>query len=98
MGDAWIEQATFSVSRNCDTASPIALAPQPGIEPGTKRLTVVRSTAELLWNVALNAGQTFTRKGFKGTDLMGTLSEAGGVSLLYPGKHLAGTLNDYIRT
>ena len=27
MGDAWIEQAIFSVSRNCDTASPIALSP-----------------------------------------------------------------------
>jgi len=74
MGDAWIEQAIFSVSRNCDTASPIAL-------------------------VARIVGQTFTRRGyFKGTDLMDTLSAAGGVSILYPGKHLAGTLNDYIRT
>jgi len=48
--------------------------------------------------VARIVGQTFIRKGFKGTDLMDTLSAAGGVSLLYPGKHLAGTLNDHIRT
>ena len=32
------------------TAELIALAPQPGFEPGTNRLTVDSSTAELLWN------------------------------------------------
>jgi hypothetical protein len=33
------------------TAELIALAPQPGFEPGTNRLTVDGSTAELLWNI-----------------------------------------------
>ena len=56
--------------------------PPPGFEPGTGALTVRSSTAEL-------------RRNFKGADLLDTLSAAGGVSHLYPGKHLAGTPSEY---
>ena len=35
-------------------------APQPGFEPGTNRLTVDSSTAELLWNGLKNKSPTGT--------------------------------------
>ena len=40
---------------------------------------------------AAYGGQSSHGRGFRGADLVVTLSEAGGVSHLYPGKHLAGT-------
>ena len=44
------ELATSGLQNRCSTTELQGQAPQPGFEPGTSRLTVGGSTAELLWN------------------------------------------------
>ena len=41
------DPTTSSLPKRCSTTELWRLAPPPGFEPGAKRLTVVRSTAEL---------------------------------------------------
>jgi hypothetical protein len=45
----WLEQSVTSKKIGADYA-PFNMAPQDGLEPPTKRLTVVYSTAELPWD------------------------------------------------
>ena len=52
------ERTTNGLQNHCSTTELQGQAPQPGFEPGTNRLTVDSSTAELLWNSLENKSPT----------------------------------------